>query len=555
MSYISLYRKWRPRTFTEVKGQDAIVKTLKNQVISGHTGHAYLFTGTRGTGKTSVAKILATAVNCESPKDGNPCLECENCRSIIAGTNLNVREIDAASNNGVDNVREINEDVVYPPTSGRYKVYIIDEVHMLSSGAFNALLKTLEEPPGHVIFILATTESHKIPMTIFSRCQRYDFRRISIEEIEGQLESLSEKEGLTIEKKAVGYIAKKADGAMRDALSLLDRCASYYMGEDITYDGVLKILGAVDTDIYSRLFNAVISTDTPGALKILDEVVMTGGVISRFVTDFIGYLRNLLLLSAGGDQDMTDIVETTSENVEKMKEDAAKTDAGALSGYIREMSRLLSDLRGTTQQRTIAEIYLIRLTRPVISVTTDPEENGAALRSRLSALEKALVRTQEKLEELEKNPPVASAGAVKEIFADKKEVPPENKYEPVKALPEDIEKIVGIWDAIVKGFETKSLIPGMMEKVKPYPVNGADGHKLKIVVDSAMCVKRFERDSGEGRGKTNLEELHDFIMETTCGIDVDIILQLEDKETFDKIQDITELVKIPIVPDDRKDEV
>ena len=226
-SYMALYRKFRPDGFEDVKGQDAIVKTLKNQLAAGRIGHAYLFCGTRGTGKTSVAKIFARAVNCEHPADGSPCNECAMCRAIAAGTSLNVIEIDAASNNGVDNIREIREEVAYRPTEGRYKVYIIDEVHMLSIGAFNALLKTLEEPPEYVIFILATTEAHKIPITILSRCQRYDFKRISIDTISMRLLELVGKEGLGVEEKAVRYIARMADGSMRDALSLLDQCASF----------------------------------------------------------------------------------------------------------------------------------------------------------------------------------------------------------------------------------------------------------------------------------------------------------------------------------------
>ena len=231
MSYTALYRKFRPDNFSDVKGQEHIVTTLTNQIKADRIGHAYLFCGTRGTGKTTVAKILAKAVNCEHPVDGSPCNECETCRAIQAGTSMNVIEIDAASNNGVDNIREIREEVAYRPTQGRYKVYIIDEVHMLSTGAFNALLKTLEEPPSYVIFILATTEAHKIPITILSRCQRYDFRRISIETISKRLQDLMDKEQIQVQEKAIRYVAKAADGSMRDALSLLDQCIAFYLGQ------------------------------------------------------------------------------------------------------------------------------------------------------------------------------------------------------------------------------------------------------------------------------------------------------------------------------------
>ena len=234
MSYTALYRKFRPDTFSEVKGQEHIVTTLTNQIKADRIGHAYLFCGTRGTGKTTVAKILAKAVNCEHPIDGSPCNECAVCRGISEGTSMNVIEIDAASNNGVDNIREIREEVSYRPTQGRYKVYIIDEVHMLSTGAFNALLKTLEEPPSYVIFILATTEVHKIPITILSRCQRYDFRRITIDTIAARLKELTEIEKVDVEERAIRYIAKAADGSMRDALSLLDQCIAFYLGETLT---------------------------------------------------------------------------------------------------------------------------------------------------------------------------------------------------------------------------------------------------------------------------------------------------------------------------------
>lgn len=259
MSYTALYRKFRPGEFSEVKGQDHIVTTLKNQIKADRIGHAYLFCGTRGTGKTTVAKILAKAVNCEHPVDGGPCNECPTCKSIAAGTSMNVVEIDAASNNGVDNIREIRDEVQYSPTEGKYRVYIIDEVHMLSIGAFNALLKTLEEPPSYVIFILATTEAHKIPVTILSRCQRYDFKRITVDTITDRLKELTDREGVEVEEKALKYIAKSADGAMRDALSLLDQCISFYMGQKLTYENVLEVLGAVDTEVFSQMLRLIIS--------------------------------------------------------------------------------------------------------------------------------------------------------------------------------------------------------------------------------------------------------------------------------------------------------
>ena len=319
MSYTALYRKFRPDEFEDVKGQDAIVRTLKNQIKAGRIGHAYLFCGTRGTGKTSVAKIFAKAVNCENPSDGSPCGECAMCRAVASGASMNVIEIDAASNNGVDNIREIREEVAYRPTEGRYKVYIIDEVHMLSIGAFNALLKTLEEPPEYVIFILATTEAHKIPVTILSRCQRYDFKRISIKTIAARLTELIEKEQWDVEEKAVRYIAKMADGSMRDSLSLLDQCAAFYIGERLTYDHVLEVLGAVDTEVFSRLLRELIAMDVHRVIGTVEELVMQGRELSQMASDFTWYLRNLLLVKGSGN--MEDILDVSTENLAQLKED------------------------------------------------------------------------------------------------------------------------------------------------------------------------------------------------------------------------------------------
>ena len=379
MSYTALYRKWRPVSFEDVKGQDPIVQTLKNQITSERIGHAYLFCGTRGTGKTSIAKIFARAVNCEHPVDGSPCNECPTCRSIQSGSSMNVVEIDAASNNGVENIRDIREQVQYPPTEGRYRVYIIDEVHMLSIGAFNALLKTLEEPPSYVIFILATTEVHKIPITILSRCQRYDFKRISLETIADRLRELTQAEQIQVEDKALLYVAKAADGSLRDALSLLDQCVAFHYGRVLTYDNALEVLGAVDSSVFSQMFGAIVEGRTRDCICSLEEIVIQGRELGQFVTDFIWYMRNLLLIQSADDAE--GLVDMSEENLKQLRSDAGKTDGTTLMRYIRIFSELSNQLRYASQKRVLVEVALIKLTRPSM------EPNLDAILQRLGDLE------------------------------------------------------------------------------------------------------------------------------------------------------------------------
>ncbi|MCR5294254.1 MAG: DNA polymerase III subunit gamma/tau [Lachnospiraceae bacterium] len=392
MSYVALYRKARPPVFDEVKGQDHVVKTLRNQVITERLQHAYLFCGTRGTGKTSVAKILAKAVNCEHPQNGSPCNECASCRAIQAGSSMNVIEIDAASNNGVDNIREIVEEVRYRPAKGRYKVYIIDEVHMLSSGAFNALLKTLEEPPSYVIFILATTEAGRIPVTILSRCQRYDFRRIDSAVIVDRMRELIAREGVSAEEKALRFVARAADGSMRDALSLLDRCIAFYMGEELTYEKVLRALGAVDTDIYTELFLELLEGNAGRAVFIFGKMVESGREIGQFVNDFIWYLRNLLLITASSEE-AEEIVDVPKEQRKAMEELAEKVNPDLIMRFIRVLSELQNALRAASNRRVLTEVALVKLARPQMEKTEDGLlDRLRQLENKLSELEMKGVR-------------------------------------------------------------------------------------------------------------------------------------------------------------------
>lgn len=382
MAYTALYRKWRPVCFEEVKGQEPIVNTLRNQITGERIGHAYLFCGTRGTGKTSIAKIFARAVNCEHPVNGSPCNECPTCKSILAGTSMNVVEIDAASNNGVENIREIRDDVRYSPTEGRYRVYIIDEVHMLSTGAFNALLKTLEEPPSYVIFILATTESHKIPITVLSRCQRYDFRRITNDVLCGQIARLCKEEGVSAEPAALRYVAQVADGSMRDALSLLEQCISFYYGKTLTYDNVLEVLGAVDTSIFSQLLRFVLNYDVGGAMACVEELVAQGRDLAQFTVDFTWYLRNLLLMQTTDPAE--DTLNISADNMEALKEEALMTDTDTLIRYIRIFSELGNQIKYATSKRVLLEVALVKLMKPAMELDLE------SLKQRVNQLEEMI---------------------------------------------------------------------------------------------------------------------------------------------------------------------
>ena len=520
MGYTALYRKFRPNEFKDVKGQDAVVTTLKNQIKTGRIGHAYLFCGTRGTGKTSVAKIFAKAVNCLHPVDGSPCEECEMCKMISAGTSMNVIEIDAASNNGVDNIREIREEVAYRPTEGKYKVYIIDEVHMLSIGAFNALLKTLEEPPEYVIFILATTEAHKIPVTIMSRCQRYDFKRISIDTICDRLHELIKKEGLDVEEKAVRYIAKMADGAMRDALSLLDQCVAFYINERLTYDHVLEVLGAVDTEVFSRLLRQLIDRDVRGVIEVLDELVMQGRELSQLAADFTWYLRNLLLVKSS--DDMEDVLDVSSENLLQLREEAQMVEADELLRYIRVFSELTNQLKFATQKRVLLEVAFIKLCKPQMEAKPD------SLLARIRALEA----------EVEKG--ISAGGSEKVVYVTKEE-PKANLPKPVlpQALNEDVKMVAKNFRMIADNAS-----PMMRMYLKKARLSAGENNRLMIVLPdevSAGFVARQEH-------KDEIVRLIEEKIGKTMDVDV---RQVEEGRRFeDSFVDIEKVIHMDITVED-----
>lgn len=368
MSYIALYRQWRPLVFDDVVEQQHIVKSLKYSVSTGRIAHAYLFCGTRGTGKTTMAQILSRAVNCLNQDNGNPCNKCEICKGILSGSLLDVMEIDAASNNSVDNVRDIRDEVIYTPARAKYKVYIIDEVHMLSTGAFNALLKTLEEPPSHVIFILATTEPHKLPATILSRCQRYDFRRITVDGIASRLGMISKANDIDIEDEALKLIARLSDGALRDALSILDQCISLG-SKKITYADVLSITGVVNESFISSFVDSISSRDINNLLNMIDDLVMEGKDISQFVSTLILYYRNILLCKLL--DNVEEIIEASKNSIDTMKSQASKLEKDTIIYIITELSELESGLKWANHPRVMMEVVLIKIcTRTVTSADT-----------------------------------------------------------------------------------------------------------------------------------------------------------------------------------------
>ena len=356
MAYIALYRKFRPQSFKDMVGQEHITKTLKNQIKNERVAHAYLFSGGRGSGKTTTAKILARAVNCLHPVDGEPCNECEICKQALEGTLIDISEIDAASNNGVDNIRDIREEVEFIPTSGKYRVYIIDEVHMLSTGAFNALLKTLEEPPKHVIFILATTEPQKLPVTILSRCQRFDFKRISIDDIIKRLKIICSESNIEIEDGALKIIAKMSDGAMRDAISILERCIADG-SEKITEEQIRELVGIPEIDYLLKLTNSILSNKPAEVLEISEELINSGKDLDVFTWELIKFIRDLLMLHISND-----LVVYKDEDKVRMQDLIKVTSKERLLTLITEVSTLQNSMKWSTDKEVIFETGLIKIT-------------------------------------------------------------------------------------------------------------------------------------------------------------------------------------------------
>lgn len=381
MAYTALYREWRPRTFNDVVGQEHITTTLKNQILNNRIAHAYLFCGTRGTGKTSTAKVFAKALNCLNLKDGEPCNECEMCKKINEGLAIDVTELDAASNNGVDKIRDIIDDVKYPPQEAKYKVYIMDEVHMLSAGAVNAFLKTLEEPPNNVIFILATTDPQKLPITILSRCQRFDFKRINNSEITARLRKIVNEQNVLADERSLNLIARVSDGAMRDSLSILDQAISMGNG-NVDYGTVVSMLGLVTNEHLFKLANAVIQRSVEKGIEIIEEVIYSGKDIYLFIKDLIAHYRNLLMVKVTNNPE--EVLDMSEENIALIKEQGARLRAEEIMRCIRILQEAENNAKLSKQSRLYCELAVIKMCK--IEYDTSSE----VILTRLNKLEESL---------------------------------------------------------------------------------------------------------------------------------------------------------------------
>lgn len=358
MAYTALYREWRPKDFKDMIGQEHITTTLKNQIENDRIAHAYLFCGTRGTGKTTTAKIMAKALNCLNPVNGEPCNECEMCKKINSGLAIDVTELDAASNNGIDKIRDIIDDVKYPPQEAKYKVYIMDEVHMLSMGAVNAFLKTLEEPPANVVFILATTDPQKLPITILSRCQRFDFKRFNVKDIYSRLRTIVDAKGILAEDKSLQLIARTADGAMRDALSILDQAIAMGNGS-IDYNEVVNMLGLVTNDNLFKMAEAVIERNVESAINVIEDVVLSGKDVYLFIKDLVGHYRNLLMSKVTNNPE--EVLDMSSENIALIKEQGARIRTEEIMRDIRILQETEASARLSKEARLYLELAIIKM--------------------------------------------------------------------------------------------------------------------------------------------------------------------------------------------------
>ena len=451
MAYKALYREWRPQTFNDVVGQEHITTTLKNQIINERTAHAYLFCGTRGTGKTSTAKVMAKALNCLDLKDGEPCNQCEMCKKINEGLAIDITELDAASNNGVDNIRDIIDDVQYPPQEARFKVYIMDEVHMLSIGAVNAFLKTLEEPPKNVVFILATTDPQKLPITILSRCQRFDFKRISRKDITGRLRKIVTEQGIFCDDKSLDLVARVSDGAMRDSLSILDQAISIGDGK-VDYDELVSMLGLVTNDNLFKIVDSIIKRDIESAMEIIEELVLTGKDMTLFIKDLIVHYRNLLMIKVTSNPE--EVLDTAEENIEKLKVQGAKLKVEEIMRCIRIVQECDEEAKLSKQARVYLELAVIKMCK--IEYDTSKEVMLARINKLEQAIRSGNIQVNTNLEEVKSQ--VSNEASNNKTLNNKQQnaTKSSNNYEIVNEnstlTPEYLRKV---WKDILETFKSR----------------------------------------------------------------------------------------------------
>ena len=487
-TYQALYRKYRPQTFDDVSGQMAVTQTLKTQLTSGRMSHAYLFTGSRGTGKTSCAKILAKAVNCLHPDNGNPCNCCDACRAIDSGSCMDVLEIDAASNNGVDNVRDLRDDAIYTPSQVKMRVYIIDEVHMLSISAFNALLKIIEEPPEHLLFILATTELHKVPATILSRCQRFSFRRISQEDIAARLQYVAYQENIDLDDSAARVLARLADGGMRDGLSLLDQCASATTGE-LTAERVYACLGIAGEQKCGELMGYIANHDTKSALELFNRLYTEGKDLSAMLDEMACLTRDLLVIKTAGGAGITMLSGVASD-----KEVLALTKALSSAELVRMMNLIQTTLSGFTRsasRRMDAELCILELCQPELNL------DAKALNARLTRLEEQIKSGAFVAAVPQKK--AASPAAEDDYDDDRPPMPGDEDAPPMEEEPPSQPRNdapVGFWSELCGAVrkELKPPVSGFFAASDRAPVQGALlGDKLELRCTNDFTAKMLDR--------------------------------------------------------------
>ena len=541
----ALYREYRPLVFDDVIGQEHIVKTLKNQIKSGNLSHAYLFCGTRGTGKTTTAKILSRAVNCTNEEVEVPCNHCESCMGILDGSNLDVIEIDAASNNSVDDIRELRDTVKYTPNTSKYKVYIIDEVHMLSQGAFNALLKTLEEPPSYVIFILATTEPNKIPATILSRCQRFDFKRVSVDTLMERMRLICEKENVEIDEDALRIVARNGQGSVRDALSILDKCVAF-SSERLKAKNVLELLGSADPSQLFDFAKSIIDSDVQTSMKLIDDYFMWGKDLKILVQDTTQFFRSLMMVKIFNRPD--EFMDLTEEYVQKMFEVAKTIEMDEIIRILGILSELSNNLKYSTNQRITLEIYIMKLSSP----STD--SNDESIMKRLENIEKIIedgkinitssapiqpnVVYQTVHTDRNQEPEISSAASIKT------EQPKEDR--PADIIDdEELQGIVEDWEKLLN----------QMQRDKKMPLRAFLSEKLDLRYKNEILYVIFNEGFTFALGRLNEEENYKYIKSTmrkVFGLNIEprFILEadvakmnFDDKKGFEEAKEQDETVK------------